>query len=534
MTARTYILLFLLALGIALGVAHFQPAPGYMDADYYYANGLRLAKGHGFTEAFLWNYLDDPDGLPHPSHTYWMPLASIVSATGMWVTRDLGFASAQWIFILISSLVPLITASLAFSLTSRRDLSLMAAFLAIFSGYYAPFLTTTDTFALYMLLGGSFFLAMKIPRLWLKALILGILAGLMHLSRTDGLMWLLIAALAIFFSNRNTSESPIPNSQLPTPKSLLSTLYSLLSLLTGYLLIMAPWLMRNFSVFGAPLAPGGDQMLWLTRYDEIFSYPVGSLTMESWLASGWSAILQARLWAFKWNLGTVLGVQGGIVLLPLIIFGAWQSRWDERMRLGIFAWVLTLFIMTIIFPFAGARGSFFHSGAAFQPLWWALAPIGLDKIIVWAARRRGWPLRQSLRIFRAGMVGMAILLTGAILWGRVISPSTREQAWGWGANRYQSIEKFISENGAPVDAAVIVSNPPGYFSVTERPALAVPDGDEQAVLAVAERYGGRYLILESGAVTQGLQSVFDAPEKWDRLEYLGELEGAKIFVIQNQ
>ena len=74
MTWRIYALLFLLGFSVVFGVAQFQSSPGYMDADYYYATGLVLAEGQGFTEPFLWNYLDNPSGLPHPSHAYWMPM----------------------------------------------------------------------------------------------------------------------------------------------------------------------------------------------------------------------------------------------------------------------------------------------------------------------------------------------------------------------------------------------------------------------------------------------------------------------------
>ncbi len=42
-----------------------------------------VSPGYGFSEMVLWNFLDDPEGLPHPSHGYWMPLVSILSAAGM-------------------------------------------------------------------------------------------------------------------------------------------------------------------------------------------------------------------------------------------------------------------------------------------------------------------------------------------------------------------------------------------------------------------------------------------------------------------
>ena len=60
--------------------------------------------------------------LPHPSHTYWMPLASIVSAIGMWITGQSTYAAGRLPFILLSACVPLLTATLAFDVT-RKTLS---------------------------------------------------------------------------------------------------------------------------------------------------------------------------------------------------------------------------------------------------------------------------------------------------------------------------------------------------------------------------------------------------------------------------
>ena len=161
MTRRDLLLLFLLGLAVPLAIAQFQSLPGYMDADYYFGGGIQLAKGNGFTEPYLWNYLSDPQGLPTPSHAYWMPLASIVAAAGMWLTGQTTFAAARLGFILLAALVPPLTAILAFRLTSNRTLSLLSGLLACFPIYYAPFLPVTDNYAIYMLLGVSFFLLLS-------------------------------------------------------------------------------------------------------------------------------------------------------------------------------------------------------------------------------------------------------------------------------------------------------------------------------------------------------------------------------------
>ena len=95
MTLRLYGLLFILGLLVFLGVAVLEQVPGYMDADYYYAMGLRIADNYGLSEPFLWNYLDDPQGIPHPAYTYWMPLAAVLAGIGIKLTGVNNFWGAS-------------------------------------------------------------------------------------------------------------------------------------------------------------------------------------------------------------------------------------------------------------------------------------------------------------------------------------------------------------------------------------------------------------------------------------------------------
>jgi hypothetical protein len=206
MKRKDYLLLALLGLGIIALVAFFQSAPGYMDADYYFAGGVQLAGGRGFTEPYLWNYLDNPAGLPHPSFSYWMPLTSLLAAAGGALFGPGSWSAARIGFLVVAVALPPLTAWLAWSITARRDLALTSGILAVFSAFYLPFLTVTDTFGLYMLFGGLFFLVLyRKPTLW-TALFLGVLAGLMHLSRADGMLWLVLALLlsCLFFRNHLT------------------------------------------------------------------------------------------------------------------------------------------------------------------------------------------------------------------------------------------------------------------------------------------------------------------------------------------
>jgi len=144
----------LAAVGIltAGSMAVFVRAPGYMDAEYYFATAVELSEGRGFQEPFLWNYLDDPTALPHPSHLYWMPLASILAAAGSSAFGG-GFGAAQIPFVILAAGLPLLSAWIALRLEASPRQAMLSGLLGAFAGFFLPFLVTNDAFALYAWIG---------------------------------------------------------------------------------------------------------------------------------------------------------------------------------------------------------------------------------------------------------------------------------------------------------------------------------------------------------------------------------------------
>jgi len=540
MSLRRYLLLAVMGVGLALLPALFQSSPGYMDADYYFAGGLRLADGSGFSELILWNYLDNPAGLPHPSHGYWMPLPSILSALGLLLSRGdamaTSFAMARLPFLLLAALIPVLTAHLALALystpvgTTAGPGSLTPAWfagaLAVVPGFYLAYLPTIDSFGLVMVSGALFFITLtaweRLPQASVRrqmgyALILGGLAGFIHLCRADGLLWVPVAMLAVLLKK-----------DVPWGRRL-----GLVALVAaGYALVMGPWFLRNLAVFGSPLAPGGARGLWITSYDELYLYPAGLLTPQHWMQAGWGPVIQARWWAAGQNLQTALAVQGSIFLLPLIVLGAWRLRHRLAAQVGGLLWVFILLMMTVVFPFQGARGGFFHSGAAIQPLFWVLAVAGLDGFLAWGARLRGWNLSQAGPFFRVTLLGMAFLLTSFLAFSRVGVVPGQPAGWNAASRRYQQVEQVLVGQGAPAEAIVMVNNPPGYYAANRRPAVSIPFGDLEMVRTVAERYQVRYLLVELEQVKGA--DLLAHPGDRPGLQYAGVVDGVQIYVFQDQ
>jgi hypothetical protein len=521
MIKRDYFILYLISLTTVVIVAAFQSSPGYMDADYYYAGGVQLAEGHGFQEEILWNYLDDPSGLPHPSHAYWMPMPSILAATGMKLMGSSNFDAAQLGFLLLAALVPPLTARLAYVITRQRRNALLAGLLAIFPGFYLPYLSTSDSFGLYMVLGTLFLLTIPQEIHLLNAFMLGIIAGLMHLTRADGLLWILLAILVLLViipKSKNQSEG-------------LRRLVAICVCGCGYLIAMGPWILRNLLTFGVLFSPGGTHALWITNYDELYMYPASILAPTRWMSAGLSEILKARLWAATLNFQTTLAVEGEVFLLPLVIIGFWHWRRDLRVRTGIIGWAMTFASMTLIFPFQGSRGGMFHSGAALQPLFWAVAPSGLEGLVEWVGRLRRWNISQALRFFQAGLLLLSLFLTGLLAYRRVVGENYPQLAWNEPNAHYIRLDQFITTLGVSAEEIVMVNNPPGYFAANKRPAISIPYGDVNTLVEVARRYQGRYLLLEFNQL-QGVDNLYDDPEiERTGLRYLGSIEDARIFQI---
>ncbi|MCJ7622183.1 MAG: hypothetical protein MUO76_01675, partial [Anaerolineaceae bacterium] len=521
---KYYFLLFVCAISISIVVTFLQSTPGFMDAEYYYGGGIQLASGHGFTEMILWNYLDDPVGLPHPSHLYWMPLASIVASLGMLLTNSLDFVSARIFFILIASLIPPSTAALAFQINGKFREAVLSGLLSLFSGFYIIYLTNTETIAIYMLLGNLFFqVAFKKGSIfrykrfdYIRYLFLGILAGLMHLTRADGFLWLFGALIVYtneFFISIRVKHHP------ERDKRFSHAVLLFLCVMVGYTLIMSPWYIRNWQMYTQIFPPGNAKALWITEYNQTFAYPTDGLRFQSWISSDWHKHLISRMNALIENIKTFLFVQGEIFLVPLIFIGSWRLRKRDEIRFAFFMFIILICVMSFIFPYAGPRGGFLHSGSALQSMFWVLVPQGLTGFLLAGKRWRNWNIEQAGNVFYVGIVILSVFLTGILFTTKVIGKNVNQPIWNLSWRQYNLVEERIKSIENAPDGIVVVNNPAGYFVATGRASIVIPDGDERNLYQIVERYGAAIVILENNVVP-GLRDLYLDPISSDWLEYV--------------
>lgn len=511
MNWKNYLGAFGLGISIYTLYALLQSAPGYMDAEYYYSMGLRIASNSTFSEPFLWNYLHPLRELPHPGFTYWMPLPAFIAAAGMLLTGLMNFTGAKIGSIIIAGFIPVVTMKLAYDLSGNRSTSIISSAFSLVPVFYSQFIGTTDSFGLMMVLGGLFVLTIRNNRRYEYLLLLGLLAGFIHLTRADGLIWLIVASFIAFRSQENRTRR-------------------IGMVLVGYIIVMGPWLIRNWLALGELLPAGTSKVFWMTEYNDLFVYQPSELSFDNWLQQGWLAILSNIGGALLANLKTVLFVQGQILLGPLIGIGFWFNRKEISVWGSLFALGLVLVSMTVVFPFAGQRGGFLHSGAALQPLLWALAGCGFEKMIDYGVKKRSWETGKATLLFGTTLFIILACATGFVYTERVIGGDLQNPQWNRSNRMSLEVGRIIEEIGAEPGDKVMINNPPGLYAATGRKSIVIPDGSINEVIKAANEFNVRFIVLEANH-PEGLSELYQDPISQGILEYMFTESGNHYFSI---
>ncbi len=483
-----YAAVALIGLVVAGLVAAAVPGPTYTDAYYYFNAGRRLATGEGLTDPYIaLTYIGAPEALPAPSHTYWMPLTSLLVALS-----GGSFAVAQVFFVGMWVALVVLAFWLGGMLGKSRRHAWAAGLLVVFCGYYVPFLTTTDTFTPFALFGALSLLAIGLGRRNNDCrgfALAGVLAGLAHLTRADGVLLVGVLGLVALLPTRTADQS--------TP---ITRRLTFLAVGIGtYLLVMTPWFIRNLDATGSLLPVGGTMTIWLRGYNEIVNYPA-AINASDFFSWGAGNILQSRWEALTSNLGTFVAVEGLIVLSPLIVI-ALVRRWRDPLLLPVWLYAAALHLaMTLVFAYPGYRGGLFHSAAALLPWWMVVGILGLDDTIDWiAARRRHWQPATARWVFTIAIIVLAAGLTFSIA-----APRLR------GGDSAGPLIR-VAREVLPEDAIVMSNDPAALYYHTGLTGVVIPNAGPDAVRALATQYGLTHVLLDENR-TQPLDDLYQGRE----------------------
>ena len=527
MTIREQILFIVAAIiGALLITRGLNSAPGITDSFYHMNAANQLVNGRGLTDEYLWVYIGAPDQLPAPSHLYWMPLTSLTAAPGMWLLNAPGdYAAAQLPFALMLAGTAYVAFWLGQRFGGQRRHAWLAGLLTLTGGFFMRFWGMVETFAPYALVGSLCLLWMGLaienaarPRrslvFWGLA---GAMAGLGHLTRADGVL-LLVAAWAVILWPFYRAAAARQADPSPGQRWL-----ALVVVTAAYGLVMLPWFVRNLNVVGSPLPVGGAQGIWFTEYNDLFNYPPDA-SPQHLFADGIGLFLQTRFDALLSNLGTLVAVEGMIVMAPLMLLALWKRRAQPFLR-GFWLYALGVHLaMTVIFPFPGVRGGLFHSAAALLPWWMALGIAGLDDGVDWIAqRRRHWKPQVAKRIFSAALVVCVLFLS--------LSSALPRRVTGQAPRLITALQAQL-----PASARVMINDPAQLYYFGGWGGVVLPNEEPPVILEIARQYDVGYLVLEG---VQGDQATA-APAKLASIltqppDFLTEIEidvaGARLYAI---
>ena len=522
---RTPILLYGLAVVVRLALIALYPDAAYPDSYYYVEVARSLAAGHGLTVPFVWimaevgNTIPDPAVLPVPSNAHWLPLASFVQAPFIAVMGPSGWASALPLALISATAAPL-TWRIARDAGSTPLVGVGAGVLAAVPAAGTVFMGQPENFAL--------LLPLVAATLWLVARGLkgsawsfafaGLLAGLASLARNDGV--LLFGAIGLIWvgdrlrwwlarrsarRTPGTAASTLPDGASPAGAAIRRPipLLAAIGAVAFFLLVMGPWWARQIAVFGSisPTSSNGSA-LWIrdiSEWNSITAEP----TMANFLAQGIGPIVASRVGGFVAALANFAVVICSIVLLPLVIVGAW----GRRRSIDFAPWFVYTAVVfagaTILYPLHVPGGAFIHSAIGLAPYAYILALEGVLATVAAVARRR-----PSWNEATAGPV---------FVWATVVFTMATAIPFGIGTMRSWDAERQprvalaaeMSRLGIPGDDPVLSIDAGGIHYWTGHPGVVTPNDPIGTVEAVARAYGMRWLVLERGSVAESLAPVLE-------------------------
>ncbi|GAB5490586.1 MAG: hypothetical protein Phog2KO_08010 [Phototrophicaceae bacterium] len=505
--SRGTILYSLLALiGAFWAVYFYNTVPNATDS-YYHMNGaISIASGNGFVDNYLWTFIGAPDTIPAPSHLYWMPGTSIISALGITIFGA-SYSSAQLGLALCLWGAMLLTYYLGWKLGKSARHAWMAGILTLFSGYFLDTWGQTDTFAPYAFFGAMSLVFMSLgiteeKRNILYWILAGAFAGFGHLIRSDGLILVIVGwSVLLWIFNRERFTQRI---------------LWLVPFTLAYLVVMSPWFIRNYNEIGRILPTGGTQNAYFTSYNDLFNYPPDA-SLDDLLANNGEALIETRSRALFSNNGIplqALAYQGIIVFFPFILFGLWKRRQDAFIRSF---WIFALGIhlaFAFVFPEAGMRGGFWHASAALVPIWAVIGLLGLDDFIEWvASKRKTWNPNLAKPVLSIGFLLLVVILSVYISRRSLIDDKQVVLALA---------------DAIPENSRVMLNDPSRLYYYTGIMGVTIPNETADIALEIANIYDIDYILLEDNGITEPLRFEqaphFLIPIDFDR-------EGARLYAF---
>jgi len=498
----------IIALLLRLMFAGMARHPGHGDYAYYYTVAENIVDGRGFQIDYIWNYLSKPETISHLSIDYWMPLTSVIISLSLFVFGKSLFAA----------LLPSIFAGLALSVvtyffskiySASRFVAFCSSGLVLVVPSLFKYSLLTDSTIFYALFVSSSLLCMI--KGWTSSrffLLSSALAALAHLTRQDGALLIPVLLGVILLSRQHIRTK----------------LTYVLLVLGLYFLLLSPLMIANYRTFGAPFPAGPAKTMFLTQYEDLYSYS-RELSLHSYLDWGLSNIVLSKARVALSNTKTLYTFLGEIMSLfvvvgALYLVASWKKRQRWTIYLPPFLFLGILFAFyTLIATFPASDSGFMRSGMAITPF---LVVIAVDAI------------KQIISSKTA--VALGILLVALTFSYQSISSTKSTVNFNSQLGEQLATLKEIVTNDARAqgyeEIVIMTRNPWEVYYSTRYKAIQIPNENLEIIYQVAHKYGADYLLLP--APREALKSLYEGKVSDDRFQFVDSIPNSdlKLFRIR--
>ncbi len=498
--------LFLLAMAIRAVLAALTPDPAYPDSAYYVDIARNLAAGKGFTENFLWTFIDvggripaNPH-LPVPSNAHWAPLASMVQVPFIWLLGPTQLASLLP-FVLVGALAAPLGWAIARDAGAPPLVQVGSGILGAVPGLTTVFMAQPDNFALTMVLGGT--------ALWLTSrglrgharsfVAAGLLIGLATLARTDGVL-LAATPAAAFAWDRWRSWRLRAAPAIPFAAAV--------GCVFAFLVVVGPWWIRQLAVFGSISPSSGYGILWLRSFAELDSV-TAPRTLSAFLAQPPGDLVGSRVMGFVAAIGIYLALVCAVFLAPFAAIGWWRRRRSVETGPWLVAAVVLLLVSGLLFAIHVPNGMFLHASVALAPHTFWLAMEGIVAVAGWVTARR-----HSLDAGRLARL-LTVAVLALVVAGSALAAATVRSGWQARLAERAQLTAAIDRLAAPGDLLMSIDTATFEY-LTGHGGVVIPNDPLPVIEQAARAYGVRWLVLERDGAVPALAPLLAgaAPPSW--------------------
>lgn len=481
--------------------------PGHGDHAFYYTVAENLVDGRGLQIDYIWNYLSAPETITHSSNDYWMPLTSMIIGVSLFV-----FGKSLFAALLPSILSGLVLFVLVYFFSKIYSNSRFVAFCSASLILFVPSLfiysLSTDSTIYYALFVSSSLFFMI--RGWTHPnffLLSAGCAGLAHLTRQDGILLVPTLLVVILLSPHRREKKSI----------------YLLLMLALYLLVLSPLIIDNYKTFGLPFPPGPSKTMFLTEYEDLYSYSK-ELSLGTYLDWGIPNILWSKIetgvsnaWTLYEFFGDFLAVFAILGMLGVVMSPERRRRWSIYWPPMLFLGFLFIsYTLIITFP---SPGGFKRSAMSMIPF---LVIISIDAV------ERHIPSRAVA--FLVILLVASFLFSKSVLSARNMIASNAQM--GQQLAQLKEVLQNQNESEHTQDIVIMTRNPWEVYYLTRYKAIQIPNGDLSTILEVAQKYGANYLLLP--APREALEGLYQGTQRDQRFEFVTIISDSnlKLFRIK--